>query len=115
MPRPIDPRNEAHRSAQQRWRARIRVAGRPEVDLVDTAVSAAVTVFAHAARLQGTGRDVAKADALERMAINYLTARGCDRLEAARMVIRRLRREKIDELVAFVNDQIEGARPPVTS
>jgi hypothetical protein len=115
MPRPRDPANEVRRSAQERWRARTRAAGRPEVDLVDTAVSTAVTVFGHAARRQGTGRDIAKADALERMAINFLTARGCDRVEATRMVIRRLRREKIDDLVSFVNDQFEAARPPVTS
>lgn len=115
MPRPIDPMNESHRSAQQRWRARIRAAGRPEVDLVDTAVSAAVAVFGHAARLQGTDRDVSKADALERMAINFLAARGCDREEATKMVIRRLRRESIHDLVFLVNDQFGGVRPPVTS
>ena len=115
MPRPRDPANEMRRSAQQRWRARIQAARRPEVDLVDTAVSAAVAVFSHAARLQGSDRDIAKADALERMAINYLAARGCDRSEATKMVIRRLHRHDIDDFVPLVNDQSGRGCPRVTT
>jgi hypothetical protein len=86
-------------------------AGRPEVDAVDTAVSVAVAVFSHVVNTEGNARDRLRAEALERMAINHLVARGYDRIEAKRMVQRRLHRADVEGLIAEVNDRSDDPQP----
>jgi hypothetical protein len=117
LPRPRDPANEAQRSAQERWRARARKAGRPEVDAVDTAVSVAVAVFVDTVKDKpavSTSRQ--RAEAIERMAVNYLGAIGWNRDEAFQMVRRRLHRSDAELLSKIViDDWKEGVRPPVTT
>lgn len=93
MPRPRNPANEVNRSAQERWRARTRATGRPEVDAVDSAVTVAVAVFAEAVKeTPPESASRKRATAIERMAVDYLVALGWDRDEAVRMVHKRLHR-----------------------
>ncbi len=45
MPRPRNPANETARIRTERWRARRRAAGRPEVPIIDRAIAASMAVF----------------------------------------------------------------------
>lgn len=115
MPRPRDPANEVHRSAQQRWRDRIRTAGRPEVDLVDTAITVAAAIFTDTVKDKPeTSAARQRADALQRLAVNYLVSRGKDRKEAFRMVYKRLHPMDIDRLVKLANDEVSNPALPIT-
>ena len=46
MPRPINPANSEKAERQARYRARLKAAGEPEADRVDTALAAAVAALA---------------------------------------------------------------------
>lgn len=111
------PGNEPQRSAQERWRERTRSAGRPEVDAVDSAVTAAVAVFADTVKSKpptSAGRQ--RAEAIERMAVDYLVALGRIREEAARMVHKRLHRLDVKRLSKLIGDvEKEVSRVPVTT
>ena len=89
MPRQINPTNEAQRTAQERYRGRLRAQRRPEADAVDTALAAAVAVYRYAAVERHSERDIRRAGGLELMAINFLINRGYAPQMAERQVLRR--------------------------
>ncbi len=111
MPRARNPENEAQRSAQERYRERLRVQQRPEADAVDTALAAAIAVYRHTAEQRGSEKNVRRSDGLEIMAINYLISRGYAPKMAERQVRRRVRRLEIEDIVPMV----AGASQPAFS
>lgn len=112
MPRARNPENEAARSAQGRYRDRLRGQQRPEADAVDTALAAALAVYRHTAKQRGSEKDVRRSDGLELMAINYLVSRGYAPRMAERQVRRRVRRLDVDDLVPMVSGT---SQPPAPS
>lgn len=105
MPRPRNPANEVQRSAQERWRERIRAAGRPEVDLVDSAITVAAAVFTNTVKDKPETSPARKrAEAIQRIAVKYLVSLGKDPTEAFRMVYKRLHPLNIDQLAKLVDD-----------
>ncbi|MGO4657404.1 hypothetical protein AB4Z34_21820 [Ensifer sp. 2YAB10] len=109
MPRARNPESEVQRSAQERYRERLRRQQRPEADAVDTALSAAHAVYRHTAEQRGSEKDVRRSDGLELMAINYLVSRGYDPRMAERQVRRRVRRLDVEDLVPMVSDTSQPA------
>lgn len=99
MPRVADPGNAAGREKTARWRENNQSKRRPEVDAVDTALAVAVSVYRWEAEKARSEKAVTRVDALERMAANYLTARGYDAKEADRRVRRRVRRWDVEDLI----------------
>ena len=115
MPRPRDAANEVHRSAQERWRERIRAAGRPEVDLVDSAISVAAAIFTHTVKDKpDTSPARQRADALQRLAVNYLVSLEKDRDEAFRMVYKRLHPENVARLTELAGYDDSDRSLPIT-
>lgn len=105
MPRPRNPENETQRSAQERWRERIRAAGRPEVDLVDSAITVASAVFMNAVKDRPPASAARqRAEAIQRIAVKYLVSLGKDPGEALRMVYKRLHPLNIDRLAKLADD-----------
>jgi hypothetical protein len=116
MPRPRDPANEVHRSAQERWRDRIRTVGRPEVDLVDTAITVAAAIFTDTVKDKPkTSPARQRADALQRLAVNYLVSLGKNRDEAFRMVYKRLHPENVARLIELSDDVVSDRSLPITT
>ena len=114
MPRPANPDNAAGAAATARWRKAVRKARRPEVDAVDSAISAALAVYLHAATVRGRDRDIERVVALERLAIEHLVSKRYDAKQARRAVLRRLRRDDAGSLAAIADD-VSGPRiPPIT-
>ncbi|MBP2235237.1 hypothetical protein J2Z31_001729 [Sinorhizobium kostiense] len=111
MPRVRNPENEAQRSAQERYRERLRSQQRPEADAVDTALAAALAVYRHTAEQRGSEKDVRRSDGLEIMAINYLVSRGYAPTMAERQVRRRVRRLDVGDLVTMVSGASQPAFP----
>ncbi|KQS84844.1 hypothetical protein [Rhizobium sp. Leaf383] len=121
MPRPAKPANASGAEATREWRKAVREQRRPETDAVDTALVAALTVYRHQAEKAKSERDVLKVEGMEAMAVNFLVARGYDREQAKRRVLRRVRRFDADLLVPLVNGpsldgrsahKSDGAPPP---
>jgi hypothetical protein len=105
MPRPRNPFNETQRSAQERWRERIRAAGRPEVDLVDSAITVAAAIFTNGVKDRPpTSAARQRAEAIQRIAVRYLVSLGKDQDEAFRMVYKRLHPLNIDQLAKLAED-----------
>ncbi|MEY9770119.1 hypothetical protein [Sinorhizobium fredii] len=111
MPRARNPENEVQRSAQERYRERLRGLQRPEADAVDTALAAALAVYRHTAEQRGSEKDVRRSDGLELMAINYLISRGYTPKMAERQVRRRVRRLDVEDLVPMVSGTSQPAAP----
>ncbi|TBA24691.1 hypothetical protein [Rhizobium ruizarguesonis] len=103
MPRTRNPENEVQRSAQERYRERLRGQQRPEAHAVDNALAAAVAVYRHTAEQRGSEKDVRRSEGLELMAINYLASRGYDPKMAKRQVHRRVRRLDVEDLIPLVS------------
>lgn len=89
--------------ATRRWRANLKGSRCPEVDAVDTALAAAVTVYRHTAEQAQSVKDVCRVTALESMAINYLVSQGYSPRMAERKVRRRVHRLDADKLVPMVS------------
>jgi hypothetical protein len=102
MPRPRNPANESGRQAQERYRDRLADKGQPEVDAVDTAVAVALAVYASGARDLKSPKDIARAESIEAMAVNYLIHRGSSLQEATRKVIARVRRLDVEKFRPLV-------------
>lgn len=103
MPRPINPTNETPRSAQERYRTRLRAERCPEADAVDTALAAALAVYRHTAEQRSSAKDVRRATGLEIMAVNFLVTKGYAPHMAERQVRRRVRRIDVEALVPMVS------------
>lgn len=108
MPRPRDPANEAARARTERWRARRRAAGRPEVSIVDRAVAASMAVFlsealdADPAKPQPSARDIVGG------AQRLLVAAGYDRLATNAELKRRLTRRADLNTLSMITRTISG-------
>ena len=102
MPRRRTPANEQGRAATERWRTRQRSMRRPEIDAVDSAIAAAVSVFRHKAEASGVSRNLERATALEEMAINYLVSSGADADYARQKVLSRTHRLDSEALARLV-------------
>lgn len=107
MPRYPDPAKRAHQQRQRRYRDRLADKHTPEADSVDAAMAASLVCYIDSI---GPGdadiyaRTTAKL--LLRSALNLLTARGYDRVEAVAVLRRRLvRRHRCD-----LDVLIEGSR-----
>src|SRR6478736_2344962 len=111
MPRQINPTNAAQRTAQERYRGRLRAQRRPEADAVDTALAAAVAVYRYAAVERHSERDIRRAGGLELMAINFLVNRGYAPQMAERQVLRRVRRLDVATLVPMVSQSSNLTAP----
>lgn len=115
MPRVADPGNEAGREKTARWRENNQARRRPEVDAVDTALAVAVSVYRWEAEKAKSEKAVTRVDALERMAANYLIARGYDAKEADRRVRRRVRRWDVEDLIPLAAGSTGGGNYAPTS
>lgn len=115
MPRIANPGNEAGREKTARWRENNQARRRPEVDAVDTALAVAVSVYRWEAEKARSEKAVTRVDALERMAVNYLIAKGYDAKEADRRVRRRVRRWDVEDLIPLAAGSMGGGNSAPTS
>lgn len=115
MPRIANPGNEAGREKTARWRENNQTRRRPEVDAVDTALAVAVSVYRWEAEKARSEKAVTRVDALERMAVNYLIAKGYDAKEADRRVRRRVRRWDVEDLIPLAAGSMGGGNSAPTS
>ncbi len=103
MPRKPDPSNKAQQERTARWRSGMRANAVPETDAVDTALAAALAVYADAAGARQSEKDVRRIVALETMAVSYLVSKGFAPKHAKLRVARRLHRPDVADLVPLVN------------
>jgi hypothetical protein len=98
MPRYPDPTKRAHQQRQQRYRKRLVEKHAPEADSVDAALAASLVCYIDAVSAGYAGASAqATVNLLLRGALNLLTARGYDRVEAVVVLRRRLvRRDRRD-------------------
>lgn len=115
MPRPKSRGNAAGAAATARWRKTVREARRPEVDAVDSAISAAVAVWRYQALLRCQEKNLERISALEGLAIHHLVSRGSDPGEAERAVLRRIRSDRKTSIAPLVGKEVIPSRPPVTT
>lgn len=108
MPRPRNPANEPHRTAQERYRDNLRIFRGTETDEAHAALAVALAIFRHQAEHAGSIKNVAKVDGLERLAARYLAADGKDFKHALRAVRLRTRRLDVDRMIQAVNSVSEG-------
>lgn len=103
MPRHPDPTKRAHQQRQRRYRQRLVEKHTPEADSVDAALAASLVCFIDSIRT-GDADISARATAklVLRSALNLLTARGYDRVEAVAVLRRRLVRRHRRDLDALV-------------
>ena len=120
MPRPIDPVTEAARARTERWRARRRAIGRPEVSIVDRAVAASVAVFLSEALNGDPSLPQPNARDIVGGAQKILIASGYDKRASNAELKRRLtRRSDLFPLATIVGTRLgdgyeKVAPPPIT-
>lgn len=103
MPRYPDPAKRAHQQRQRRYRKRLVEKYTPEADSVDAALAASLVCYIDvisASRVDESGRATIKL--LLRSALNLLTARGYDRVEAVAVLRRRLVRRRRHDIEALI-------------
>lgn len=121
MPRSIDPVNEAARARTERWRARRRATGRPEVSIVDRAIAASVAVFLNDAVNADPSTPQSNARDIVGGAQKILIASGYDKRASNAELKRRLtRRSDLFLLATIVRTRLghgyeKVSPPPITS
>lgn len=108
MPRPRNPANEQHRTAQERYRDNLAIRRGAETDEAHAAIAVAVAIWRAEAGRVGRDKDLGKADAIERLAARHLAANGKDFRQALRAVRLRTRRHHVADLIRSVNDVTEN-------
>lgn len=111
MPRPRNPVNEQHRTAQERYRDNLAIRRGTETDEAHAAIAVAVAIWRAEADRVGRQKDIGKADAIERLAARHLAANGKDFRHALRAVRLRTRRLDVADLIRDVNAVSEDDDP----
>ena len=111
MPRPRNPANEQHRTAQERYRDNLAIRRGAETDEAHAAIAVAVAIWRSEADRVGREKDLGKADAIERLAARHLAANGKDFRHALRAVRLRTRRQDVADLIGAVNGVSEDDYP----
>lgn len=110
MPRLSDPHNEAARARTERWRARRRASGRPEVSIVDRAIAASTAVFFNKAFNAEPSMPQPSALDIVAGAQRILVECGYDKRAANGDLKRRLtRRSDLSSLAKIVQTMPEGS------
>ena len=103
MPRPKTPSKEIQRQRQERYRSRLQKEKAPEVGIIDTVLSVALSVYCELGK--NKERDMQRIEAIERLATAHLVSRGKSKDEASRLIRRRIQRLDVGLLI----DNINGA------